>query len=124
VDQSLEAWPKVLARTMESEGFAALNAQLMEQYLNAVGPLRTTLRTTGEEFLRTVNLPSRAQVTGLASQLVALDARLEALEERLDGLDGLAGGVAAIEALLRPAGAEARPPRAKKGAGSRRRRDA
>jgi hypothetical protein len=116
VDESLEAWTAFLARSMERPAFAALNAQLMEQYLNAVGPLRTALRTTGEEVLRAANLPSRTQVTGLASQLVAMDARLEAMEERLEGLGA---SLAALAALLARTESP-RPPRGRKTGGPRR----
>jgi len=33
-----------------------------------------------------MNLPSRKQITDLASQVVSLEARLEALEERIEDL--------------------------------------
>lgn len=86
LDDSVEAWSKVLGQAMATEGFAASMGKFLEQYLNTVGPLRKSLLSSNEEFLRTMNLPSRKQVTDLASQIVSLEDRLEALEERIQDL--------------------------------------
>ena len=86
LDESIEAWSKVLGQAMETEGFAAAMGKFLDQYLNTIGPLRKGLQSSNEEFLRTMNLPSRKQVTDLASQVVSLEGRLEALEERIEDL--------------------------------------
>ena len=86
LDDSIEAWSKVLGQAMETEEFAAAMGKFLDQYLSTVGPIRKSLQSSNEEFLRTMNLPSRKQVTELASQLVSLEARLEALEERIEDL--------------------------------------
>jgi polyhydroxyalkanoic acid synthase PhaR subunit len=84
MDDSVEAWSKVLGEAMQTEGFAAAMGKFLEQYLNAVGPMRKTLHASSEEFLRTMNLPSRKQITDLAGQVVSLEVRTEALEERIE----------------------------------------
>jgi polyhydroxyalkanoic acid synthase PhaR subunit len=108
MDDSVEAWSKVLGEAMGTEGFAASMGKFLEQYLNAVGPLRKNLQTSNEEFLRTMNLPSRKQVTDLASQIIALESRLERLEEQIEGL---LDGLTEIEAFVRRAGASDTTPR-------------
>jgi hypothetical protein len=75
--------------------------RFLDQYLSTVGPMRKGLQSSNEEFLRTVNLPSRKQVTDLAAQVVSLDARLEALEERIEGL---IESLSSIEAFVKRAG--------------------
>jgi len=87
MDESVETWSKSLAETMATEGFAALMGQSLEQYLNAVGPARKNLQTGSEEVLRTLNMPSRKQVTRLAASVVAVDERVETVEERLEVMD-------------------------------------
>ncbi len=82
VDDSIEAWSKILGKAMETEGFAAAMGRFLDQYLNTVGPVRKGLQSSNEEFLRTMNLPSRKQVTDLASQVISLEARLDNLEEQ------------------------------------------
>ena len=37
-----------------------------------------------DQALRTLGLPSRGQVVGIAAQVVALEERIEGLEDRLD----------------------------------------
>jgi polyhydroxyalkanoic acid synthase PhaR subunit len=86
LDDSVEGWSKVLEQAMGTEGFAAAMGKSLDQYMNTVGPVRKSLQSSNEEFLRTMNLPSRKQITDLASQVVSLEARLEALEERIEDL--------------------------------------
>jgi hypothetical protein len=104
MDDSLEAWSKVLGEGMATEGFASAMGKFLEQYLNTVGPMRKSLQAGSEEFLRTMNLPSRKQVTDVASRLVSMDARLEAIEDRLEEL---IGSLAALGAVAK----QASPPR-------------
>lgn len=111
MDESVEAWSKALGQAMETEGFAAAMGKFLEQYLNAVGPIRKGLQSTNEEFLRTMNLPSRKQVTDLASQVVSLETRLEALEERIEDLSD---SLSRIEAFVRRAGGEKSDSRGRK----------
>ncbi|HSD52427.1 MAG TPA: hypothetical protein VLG48_13565 [Candidatus Methylomirabilis sp.] len=86
MDDSVEAWSKVLGEAMQTEGFAAAMGKFLEQYLNTVGPMRKALHSSSEEFLRNMNLPSRKQITDLAGQVVSLEIRTEALEERIEAL--------------------------------------
>lgn len=86
MDDSVEAWSKVLGEAMQTEGFAAAMGKFMEQYLNTVGPMRKALHSSSEEFLRSMNLPSRKQVTDLAGQFISLETRTEALEEQIEKL--------------------------------------
>jgi hypothetical protein len=104
MDDSLEAWSKVLGEAMATEGFASALGKFLEQYLNTVGPMRKSLQSGSEELLRTMNLPSRKQVTDLASHLVSMEARLEAIEDRIEEL---IGSFASLGALVK----QARPPR-------------
>jgi hypothetical protein len=86
LDDSVEAWSRALGKAMETEAFAAAMGKFLEQYLNTIGPMRKTLQASNEELLRTMNLPSRKQVTDLASTIISLEVRLEALEDRIEEL--------------------------------------
>lgn len=87
MDDSVERWSKLLADTMTTEAFAAAMGRSLEQWLNAVGPLRKNLHTASEEALGSLNLPSRQQVTRLAASVVAVEERVEALEDRLESME-------------------------------------
>jgi hypothetical protein len=105
---------------MGTEAFAQALGRYLDQTLAAQGPLKKGMEQYTDQALRTLGLPSRAQVVGLASQLVSLEERIEGLEDRLDEIrrllagagrppdrTGRAGEGAASPASRRPA----RPPR-------------
>jgi hypothetical protein len=127
MDESMESWAGVLHDTMDTEAFAAMSGRMLDQFLHAAGPLRANMLASTEELYRAVNLPSRKQVTSLASQVVAIDARLEALEDRLGQL---ARSLASLEALMRqpaagsPDAGTPQPRPSKRGRNAHGRRDA
>jgi hypothetical protein len=86
LDQWIEAWAKALGQAMATEGFAQALGRYLDQTLAVQGPLRKGMEQYTDQALRTLGLPSRAQVVGLASQVVGLEERLEGLEDRLDEL--------------------------------------
>ena len=104
MDQWIEVWSKVLGQAMGTDEFAQALGRYLDQMLGAQAPLKKGMEQYTDQALRTLGLPSRAQVVGVASQLVALEERVEGLEERLDE----------IRRLLAPA-APAAPPREKAG---------
>jgi hypothetical protein len=91
MDQWIEAWSKALGQAMGTEGFAQSLGRYLDQTLAAQGPLRKGAEQYTDQALRTLGLPSRAQVVGVASQLVALEERIEGLEDRLDEIRRLLG---------------------------------
>ena len=92
MDQWIEAWSKALGQAMGTEGFAQALGRYLDQTLTAQGPLRKNAEQYTDQALRTLGLPSRGQVVGVASQLVALEERIEGLEDRLDEIRRLLGG--------------------------------
>ena len=86
LDQWIEVWSKVLGQAMGTEGFAQALGRYLDQTLTAQAPLKKGMEQYTDQALRTLGLPSRAQVVGVASQLVALEERIEGLEDRLDEL--------------------------------------
>jgi hypothetical protein len=86
LDQWIEVWSKVLGQAMGTEGFAQALGRYLDQTLTAQAPFKKGMEQYTDQALRTLGLPSRAQVVGVASQLVALEERIEGLEDRLDEL--------------------------------------
>jgi hypothetical protein len=91
MDQWVEAWSKALGQVMATEGFAQALGRHLDQTLAAQAPLRKGMDQYTDQALRTLGLPSRSQIVGLASQLVALEERIEGLEDRLDAIRTLLG---------------------------------
>ncbi len=86
-DQALDLWSKALDQAMASEAVATLMGRSMEETLNLLGPLRRNYQGMSEDMFRTLNVPSRKQVTRLAAGIVAVDGRMEDIEERLDRIE-------------------------------------
>jgi hypothetical protein len=84
LDQWIDVWSKALGQAMGTEEFAQALGRYLDQTLTAQAPLKKGMEQYTDQALRTLGLPSRAQVVGIASQLVALEERIEGLEDRLD----------------------------------------
>ena len=83
LDQWIEAWSRALGQAMGTETFARSLGQYLDQWLAAYGPMKKASDAAGETMLQSLGLPSRAQVTGIARQIVELEEHLERLEDRL-----------------------------------------
>lgn len=95
MDQWIDTWSKALGQAMGTEAFAQALGRYLDQTLAAQGPVRKGMEQYTDQALRTLGLPSRSQVVGIASQLVSLEERIEGLEDRLDEIRRLlaqAGG--------------------------------
>ena len=124
LDQWIEVWSKALGQAMGTEGFAQALGRYLDQSLTAQAPLKKGMDQYTDQALRTLGLPSRSQVVGVATQLVALEERLEGLEDRLDEIkrllrEGLSGADRPAAAGERPASGNRRPARPAGGPGAR-----
>ena len=95
MDQWIEAWSQAFGQAMSTEGFAQALGRYLDQYLAVQGPARKSLDQYNDAALKTLGLPSRGQVVGVAAQVVGLEERVERVEDRLDELKRL------LEATLR-----------------------
>jgi hypothetical protein len=86
LDQSIEAWSKALSQVMSTEAYAQAMGKALEQWTASYAPVKKQTDQGLETALQALNVPTRAQVTSLAKQVMDL-------EERLDRLDD---GIAAI----------------------------
>jgi Poly(R)-hydroxyalkanoic acid synthase subunit (PHA_synth_III_E) len=114
MDQWIEVWSKALGQAMATEGFAQGLGRYLDQFLAVSGPMKKAIDQYNDVALKTLGLPSRGQVVGVAAQVVGLEERIERLEDRLDDLKGL------LEKTLRAVqdheeAAQRRAPRPKEG---------
>lgn len=110
LDQSIEAWSRALGQAMNTESFAQLLGKYLDQWLTAYGPVKKATDQAVEGAWQAVNLPSRAQVIGLARQIVELDERVERIE---DGVSAVLRRLDEVARLIGPPGAGARETTAK-----------
>jgi hypothetical protein len=86
LDQWIEAWSKALGQAMGTEAFAQALGRYLDQWLVSQGPAKKAAEQYTEAMLQSWGLPSRAQVAGVARQLVELEERLERLEDSMAAL--------------------------------------
>ena len=103
LDQWIEAWSRALGQAMGTDAFAKSLGGYLDQWLATYGPMKKASEQAGETMLQSLGLPSRAQVIGVARQLVELEERLERLE------DGLAAVLRHLEGKPTGAGTSNRP---------------
>jgi hypothetical protein len=89
MDQWIEVWTQALGQAMATEGFAQALGRYLDQFLTVSGPVKKAMDQYNDGALKTLGLPSRSQVVGVAAQVVALEERIERLEDRLDELKAL-----------------------------------
>lgn len=89
-DAQIDSWSKLMIELVNSEAYAKAMGTTLDAYLTTSTPYRQMLEKALREVLAQAQLPSRADVVGLAE-------RLTNIEFRLDDLD------AAVAALGKPA---------------------
>ncbi len=92
LDQSIEAWSKALSQVMSTEAYAQAMGKALEQWMTAAAPVKKQADQSIDAALQALNMPTRAQVTSLAKQLMDLEERIDKLDDgihailrRLDG---------------------------------------
>lgn len=108
LDQWIAAWGKALEQAMGTEAFAQALGRHLEQWLALQGPAKKAAAEATEATLAALGIPSRAEVTGIARQLMDLEDRIEGLQDQMGDvlarLDDLVGAPA------RSKGAAGSPP--------------
>jgi hypothetical protein len=102
LDDWIAAWSKVLEQAMGTDAFAQALGKQLETFLSAGGPGKRAAELSTEASLAALGIPSRAQVIGLAQQIVQLEEKVEGLEDRLDAVLRHLGDVAAALKRERP----------------------
>lgn len=83
-DATLEAWSKTMIDLVNSEAYSEATARLLDTYLSVSAPVRKLLSQTMAQVLTQFNMPTEAEVTGLAERLTNIEMRLDDLDARLD----------------------------------------
>ena len=83
-DNGMEAWSKSMIQLVQTDAYAQATAAMLDAWMSTSGPFRKALETTMTQVLTNANMPTRADVTGLAERLTNIEVRLDDLEAKLD----------------------------------------
>jgi polyhydroxyalkanoic acid synthase PhaR subunit len=88
-DAMLETWSKAMIDVVNSDAYAQATGALLDNYLSMSTPFQQAVETAMGRILAQLNMPSRAEVTGLAERLTNIEMRLDDLDAKLDAIQGL-----------------------------------
>lgn len=85
-DVSMDAWSKMMVQFVNSEAYAQASGQMLDTWLANSSPFRRQLEASMAQSLANLNLPSRDEITRLATRLTNIEMRLDDLDAKLDQL--------------------------------------
>jgi hypothetical protein len=83
-EANLDAWSKMMIDLVNTDAYARVTGQLLDAYLANSAPFRKAVESALTQVLTNLNLPTRADVIGLAERLTHIEMRLDDLEAKLD----------------------------------------
>lgn len=81
---SLDAWSKMMIQLVNTDAYAHATGVMLDAWLTSSTPFRKVLEATITQVLTNLNLPTRADVTGVAERLTNIEMRLDDLDARLE----------------------------------------
>jgi hypothetical protein len=85
-DAGMESWSKNMIQFVNTDAYARATGAMLDSWLSNSVPYRKLLETTMTQVLAALNMPSRADVVGLAERLTHIEMRLDDMEAKLDQL--------------------------------------
>lgn len=83
-DANLDAWSRMMIQLVNTEAYARATGAMLDAWLASSMPFRKATETAMTQALASVNMPSRADVAGLAERLTHIEMRLDDLEALLE----------------------------------------
>ena len=107
-DQWLAGWTAQTEQTLQTPEAAVAGGRLLDQILNIERPLRERATTTMQFWLEFCNMPTRADLLRLATNINDANARLDELQVQVeaiaDQITELAGRVPVARSLITTTG--------------------
>ena len=83
-DAGMDAWSKMMIQLVNTDTYAQATGATLDALTSTAAPFRKAIETIMGQVLANVNMPTRADVIGLAERLSNIEMRLDDLEAKLD----------------------------------------
>ena len=83
-DMMMKSWADVLSQTVTSPTFAQSMGEQMQGFLEGTKLIRQQMKTSMEQSLQQLNVPSREQVVNIAERLTHVEMRVDDIEAKVD----------------------------------------
>jgi hypothetical protein len=83
-DANLDAWSRIMIELVNSDAYARATGTMLDTWLSNSAPFREALQSALTQGLTKLNLPTQADVIGLAERMTNIEMRLDDLDAKLD----------------------------------------
>jgi hypothetical protein len=83
-DAGMDAWSKMMIQLVNTESYAQATAAMLNAWLSTSAPFRKAVETAMTQALINLNMPTRADVIGLAQRMTNIEMRLDDLDAKLE----------------------------------------
>jgi hypothetical protein len=85
-DTNMDAWSKMMIELVNTDAYARATGTLLDAWLTTSTPFHKVMEKIMTQVLSSLQMPSRADVIGLAERLTNIEMRLDDLEASLADL--------------------------------------
>ena len=83
-DENMNAWAKMMTEYVNTDAYAEATGAMLDTWLSSSSPFQKVLQSNMEKALANLQMPTRTEITRLASRLTNLEMRLDDLDAKLD----------------------------------------
>ena len=83
-DANMDAWSKMMIELVNTDAYARGTGEMLDAWLSNSAPFRKAIEAALTRALGNLNMPSRAEVIGLAERLTNIEMRLDDLDAKLE----------------------------------------
>jgi hypothetical protein len=83
-EANMDAWSKMMIQLVHTDAYARATGAMLDAWLSTSAPFRKAVEAAMAQVLAGLNMPTRADVTGLAERLTHIEMRLDDLEAKLE----------------------------------------
>jgi hypothetical protein len=83
-DGNMDSWSKMMIQLVNTDAYGQAIGTMLDTWLSTSAPFRKVMEKVMIQVLTNLQLPTRADVIGLAERLTNIEVRLDDLEAKLD----------------------------------------
>jgi hypothetical protein len=106
-DGNMDSWSKMMIQVVNTDAYSQAIGTVLDTWLSTSAPFRKVMEKVMVQALTNLQMPTRADVIGLAERLTNIETRLDDLEAMLEGSQKAARKAAGSK--TRPGTAENKP---------------
>jgi len=83
-DGNMDSWSKMMVQVVNTDAYGQAVGTLLDTWLSSSAPFRKMMEKVMVQVLTNLQMPTRADVIGVAERLTNIETRLDDLEARLE----------------------------------------